>query len=497
MPWIVFLSFFILLFAPLVSPVVSYAEAPLSTSFLKRLESRVQERTLSNGMKVLFYKRDAAPVFAGYTSVRVGGVNELPGKTGASHLFEHIAFKGSKVIGTKNYQRESELLPELEFLKIKEAKGQSLSEEEALRLKEISKELEEEIWNIPEFTGLFKRWGASGMNATTAKELTNYFTSFPVSSFEHWAWAESERLLAPVTRQFFKEKDVVLEERRMRYENSPSGKLYEKLLSTSFTDHSYKHPVIGYEEDLHALVPDDVRDLHKKYYVASNMVVSVVGDLELSQALPVLEHYFGRIPNGDRPEQPDTVEPPQLQERMVKVQHDAEPVFFLGYKQPVYPDADPIAINIFLEYLFGHVEAPLYKRLVMEKKITSSIGFFDAPGDMFPNMIIIAGEPIKPYGNDDVIAEIDRGIVEYQSKLIPLEELNIIKKSMLKGALLSLKSNMGIASNLAKSEQLYGDWKASLDWYQQMIEVTQEDIQRVAKKYFVSTNRTKAVLSRR
>ncbi|MCB0319489.1 MAG: insulinase family protein [Bdellovibrionales bacterium] len=466
----------------------------LSVHSLDPLRKGVREHVLSNGLKVLFYRRAEAPIFSGIAAVRVGGVNEAVGKTGASHLFEHMAFKGSPVIGTKDYSKEVTLLRELEKLESKRQRG-ALSERDNAEIARVRSELDA-IWDVQEFTRLYRRWGAEGMNATTAKELTNYFASFPKTAFEFWCWAQSERLTRPVMRQFYKERDVVLEERRTRYENEPSGKLYEELLSHAFTVHPYRNPVIGYEEDVSQLTPDDVRDLHDKYYVASNIVIAVVGDLDFDKALPIIERYFSRIPSGRRPTPPRDVEPEQNEERVFSVDFDASPVFFMGYKKPIFPDKAEPALSVFLEYILGSRVAPLYRELVIEKKMTSSLGFFEAPGDSYPNLAVFYGEPIAPYTNDQVIAAFDEGIERLLETPISNRELKIVKRTVLKAALMGMQSNMGLADELAENEQKFGTWQASLQWYEQLLSLTTEDVMNAARKYLQRSGRTVGLLSR-
>ncbi|MCI5064423.1 insulinase family protein [bacterium] len=481
--------------------VSSHAQQPepLSLDSLAELRKGVREHVLSNGVKVLFYERDFAPIFAGVVSVRVGGIDELSGKTGASHLFEHLAFKGTPEIGTSDFERERELLRELEELKGQEVllqeQGKALSPDQQLRVTALLRELEE-IWDIAAFTSLYRKWGQSGMNATTSKELTNYFSSFPNSSFEFWCWIESQRLTRPVARQFYKERDVVLEERRARYENRPSGKLYAELLQEAFAVHPYRHPVIGYERDLRALQPSDVLDLHREYYVASNIVVSVVGDLRFEEAIPVMEKYFGRVSSGPRPKPPVAVEPPQKKERRFTVPYDAEPIVVAAYHKPIFPDPDEVALSLFLEVAFGNRIAPLYKEIVLDKKLASEVGYFDAPGDMYPNLAVLYAEPIAPHSNAKVLGVLDRALQKMLAEPLDERRLRIAKRSLLKSALVGMKSNMGLARELIDVEQKYGSWRATLQWYREMVALTPAEVREAAGRILRRDNRTVGFLER-
>ncbi|MCB0329399.1 MAG: insulinase family protein, partial [Bdellovibrionales bacterium] len=225
-------------------------------------------------------------------------------------------------------------------------------------------------------------------------------------------------------------------------------------------------------------------------------VVGIVGDLKFEEALPTIEKYFGRLPRGERPEQPSVVEPEQAGERRFSVQHDAEPLVFAGYRKPVYPDPKEPAISLFLEYAMGSRVAPLYKEIVLEKKLASSFGYFEAPSDTFPNLVIFYAEPIAPQTNESVLAAFDKSLKELLAKPVPAKQMEIIKRRMMKGALMSMKSNMGLASELAEVEQKFGSWKVTIDWYRQMLELTPEQVRAAAMEILSSERRTVGLLSR-
>ena len=246
---------------------------------------------LSNGLRVLVFPRKQAPVFSGHIWVKVGSVNETPGVTGVSHMFEHMAFKGSEVIGTKDYREEEKLLEKLDALMSGGLDGPEAMEQ----AKDLRAKLET-LWENNEFSRIYQKAGAVGLNAATGKDYTFYLVSLPSTAFELWCWMESDRLLNPVVRQFYKERAVVAEERRMRVDDNPGGMLYEALLATAFWAHPNRLPTIGWASDLHQLKADDVKKFYAKYYRPDNMVVALVGDLDAETIRPLLEKYFGRIP---------------------------------------------------------------------------------------------------------------------------------------------------------------------------------------------------------
>ena len=272
-----------------------------SAKLLDKLESQVVQKRLPNGLTVILYRRGKAPVFSASISVGVGGVDELPGHTGISHMLEHMAFKGTKTVGVRDAEREAELLEQLEQLKLKAASAPQTELPKFLKkIKKVSLELKSLV-NENELDLIFREMGAVGLNATTGKETTDYFMSLPSTAFESWCQLEADRILNPVMRQFYSERDVVMEERRMRSEDDPEGKIYEHLLGKAFTVHPYGFPVIGYEKDLLSLTAKMTADFHKKYYKAENITIAVVGDVDPERDLTMLEDYFGQIPNGGAP----------------------------------------------------------------------------------------------------------------------------------------------------------------------------------------------------
>ena len=231
----------------------------------------VEERTLSNGMKLLMLERHHSPTIAGGWVVRVGSVNERPGITGIAHLFEHMMFKGTPTIGTKDAKRDGEIIDEQESvrdaMRAEEARMRlalrrgeiddiQKPENKTARYRKLEAEfkalLEEQrkILVKNEFDRIYTTAGASGMNAFTSNDMTGYFITVPSNKLELWTWMESERLLRPVFREFYAERDVVFEERRMRTESTPLGKFQESLEALFWESHPYGWPVIGWPSDI-------------------------------------------------------------------------------------------------------------------------------------------------------------------------------------------------------------------------------------------------------
>ncbi len=476
-----------------ISLFCSTLHADEAVNTLKALASKVEEITLDNGMRVLIYRRGVAPVFAGVVVVRVGGSDEVVGHTGIAHMLEHMAFKGTPRIGTRDYAKEKDLLAELEKLAALSDGGRKLDSQEQARWDDINLQLSK-LWVNNDFINQFQSHGASGINATTDSEQTKYFVNLPKSAFEFWCYMESERLLRPVLRQFYQERDVVMEERRMRSEDSPAGKLYELLLSSIYTRHSYRNPVIGYDNDIQHLTATMVNEFRKRFYVPSNIVLSVVGDIDREHDLPLIKKYFERIPAGEHPSRPSIDEPEQRGERHIKLKADASPLLYIAYRKVQYPDPDDIAISVMSRVFAGSEISVLYKELVKKRRIAADIGMDEIPGMAYPNALLFAASPKAPYTNHDLKVAFDKVLQDFIDKGANVEDVEIAKRALKVSYLTQLNSNIHLAKDLASFESLYGDWRVVIDWFEKVSAVTVEDVNRVAKKYLVSDARTIAEL---
>lgn len=481
---ILFLSIFIL------NPLSGAAQNSASDSALADLGQRVKMQTLSNGMRVIMLKRGAAPVFSGAVVVRVGGVDEQMGETGISHMFEHMAFKGTSRLGTKDYAREKKLLAQLESIMVTLKNGAAPNEQQAKELTRINSELNQ-VWEAEAFVNEYKRNGASGMNATTESEFTKYMVSLPRAAFELWCWMESERLLDPVMRQFYKERDVVMEERRMRNDDSPEGSLYELLLGTMFTVHPYRFPVIGYKFDLTNLTATDLESFRKKFYVPSNIVLGLVGDVDMERDLAMVERYFGRMNAGPPPPRPAIVEPPQEGRREVRLEKPVNPQIGIAYRRPPYPDPDDPALGLLEEIVAGGRLSPLYRELVINKQIATSVGSHTGPGDGYPGFLMFWGELKSPHTNDEFLENFDQVINKIKKDGVSSEDMEIARRSISMNYLGQLRDNMSMALNLATVELLYPEgWRAMTHWYDLVMKVSADDVKRVAQKYLNDSTRT-------
>lgn len=471
------------------------AQGDDSASALSSMVAKVHYETLPNGVRVILYNRGTAPVFSGAVVVRVGGSDEVVGETGISHLFEHMAFKGTKAIGTKDFSREQRLLSRLEEISSESDAAQNLSPEQQEEWDDIHDELKE-IWVSDDFTRQYEQQGAVGQNATTDKEFTKYFVDLPRSAFEFWCRMEADRLIRPVMRQFYQERDVVLEERRMRFDDDPGGRLYELLLGVAYQRHPYRAPVIGYEKDIRSLTASRLEAFRKKYYVPSNIVVSVVGRITPEEDMKVIKKYFGAIPKGPTVQRDIDVEPEPSGERRVSLKMAASPQVIIAYAKPNYPDPDDPPLSVAAEILSGGKVSPLYVELVKRRQLAAAIGHEEGPGVAYPNLLMFAATVKAPHTTDALLSAFDR-VVDRFKRVGPTEEqLQIAKRSIGMEYLGHLQSSQSLALDFASSELVYGSWKASVEWYDKMTQVTVEDVKRVSRKYLVDDRRTIATIER-
>src|SRR5512147_322556 len=310
------------------------------------LADRVIEHKLANGLTVLMVERHQTPVVSINMTFGVGGVNEQVGQTGLAHLYEHMAFKGTRTIGTKDYTKEKPILDELHRIgteleerqrdlakRSPENPGDAADQATVEALQKRFKELQDQAVQYVagnEMALLYQRHGGIGLNAATGKDLTRYMISLPSNRLPLWAAIEADRMANPVLREFYKERGVVMEERRLRNDDSPNGLLFETFTSAAFRAHGYGIPTIGWGSDILSLTPAATEAFFKTYYGPNRATIALVGDLDPKEVMELIESTFGKIPPAAAPLSLVTVEPEQRGERRVEVEFDAEPMLEIG-----------------------------------------------------------------------------------------------------------------------------------------------------------------------
>ncbi|MGB5898564.1 MAG: pitrilysin family protein [Geitlerinemataceae cyanobacterium] len=476
-----------------ISPV--WAQTQPLQSYLDRAIAEVTEFTLDNGLKFIVLERHEAPVVSFITYADVGGVNEPVGQTGVAHYLEHLAFKGTQRIGTTNYEAEKPLLEQLDKLFSSIQKATEKGDEE--KVQDLQAEFdriqaEADTYAIQnQFGQIVEQSGGVGLNANTSTDATRYFYSFPANKLELWMSLESERFLEPVFREFFKEKQVILEERRLRTENSPIGKMLEVFLAAAFDVHPYKNPVIGSTEDIRNLTRQNVEDFFNTYYVPNNLTIAVVGDVDPGEVRRLAQVYFGRFPAGAEPPAVVEVEPPQTEPREVTVRFPSEPWYLEGYHVPAFNSPDRPIYDTIASILSDGRTARLYQSLVEGQQLAlTAQGFNGFPGDKYPNLMLFYALTAPGHSIDEVATALHAEIEKLTAEPVTQNELERVKKNALSGLLRSLDSNSGMASLLVEYQVKTGDWRNLFAQLQAIERVTAEDILRVSHETFTPENRT-------
>ena len=471
---------------------------------LASFEKRTTVKKLANGLTVIVCERPEAPVFSFFTYVDAGSVQDPMGKTGLAHMFEHMAFKGTDTIGTRDAAGEK-----IALQKVEDAYAAYLAERDKPvkrddeKLKQLQQAWKDAIaaadkFSAPytnEFGKIVEGEGGEGMNAFTNLDETAYHYSFPVNRLELWAYLESERFIHPVMRQFYKERNVVIEERRMRTDSNPIGRLLEQFTEEAFAAHPYHRPTIGWIADLNSFSATDAQKFFEKYYVPANMIVTVVGDLKASEAMPVIEKYFSRIPARPRPDEFTTTEPPQNSERRVVLHEQSQPLYLEGYHRPDYRSADDQVYDAIADLMSNGRTSRLYRALVRDKQIASdSAGFTGLPGNKYPHLFAFYAFPLPGHKTQEVADAIHAEIERLKKEDISDDELKMIKTRAKANLIRSLGSNEGLAFALGLNQARYDDWRELFRGVDRIEKVTKADIRRVANQTFVPGNRTVGII---
>ncbi len=466
---------------------------------LERVERQVTEFTLANGLKFVVLERHQAPVVSFMLYANVGAVDEADGKTGVAHYLEHLAFKGTQRIGTRDFQAEREILDRQDrvFDEILAAEGVG-SQGEAAELRERLEVLRREgaayvVQN--EYGQIIDQAGGVGLNATTSADATRYFYSLPSNKLELWMSLESERFLEPVFREFYEEKEVILEERRMRVDNSPIGRLVEVFLETAFEQHPYRRPVIGYADDLYGATRRDIKEFFEAYYGPSNLVAVVVGDVNPRQVQRLARTYFGRFPAQASPSPVTFTEPPQTAPRSFTLSLPSQPWYLEGYHRPSLTHPDHAIYGMIEALLTQGRTARLYQSLVEGQRLALNVGSLNGfPGDKYDNLIGFYALTAPGVAPEAIAEPLHQALTQLQTEPVPEEDLMRVKTQARATLLRQLASNSGMASLLAAYEAKTGSWRNVFTELAAIEQVTAADVQRVAQTTFRPENRTVGLL---
>ena len=477
---------------------------PVAAQDLKSFEERTTVHKLANGWTFILVERPTAPVFAFCTLADVGAAQEVPGITGLAHMFEHMAFKGGPKIGSKDWPAEEKALQAVEAAYSAYQAERLSPRPDPQKVEKLLAELrarQQEAGQYVDDDGIYDnvlaREGGTGINATTNVDETRYFYALPSNKLELFAFLESERFLHPVFREFYQERDVVQEERRMG-ENSPFGRLLDQFQAAAFEAHPYKQPVVGYMSDLQSFTATDARRFFDTYYAPSNLITAIVGDVEPAAVIPVLEKYFGRIPARPGPQPLRTVEPRQDAEKTVTLEHSAQPIYLEGYHKPANNHPDQAIYDAIDDIFSRGRTSRLYRTLVRDKKLAIEAGSFSGyPGTKYPNLWAIFAMPSFGVTNEQVQEVIHAEIARLQNEDVTDEELARFKTRKKADLLRGMRDNMTLANLLVGQQRLHGDWRELFRYLERIDKVTKADIRRVANETFTKNNRTVAMSNTR
>lgn len=476
----------------------------------------VVEHTLANGMRILMVERHDEPSVAGGWVAHVGSANEKPGMTGIAHLFEHMMFKGTPTIGTTNFDRDLSIIASQE--QVREAMRQ---EERKMRAEyrrgEVDdllkpenktpryKELEQEFQKLiadqrtvlvkNEFDRIYTTQGASRMNAFTSEDMTAYFINVPANKLELWMWMESERILRPVFREFYAERDVVFEERRMRTESTPLGRFAEQFNAMFWKSSPYAWPVVGWPSDLPAITKEQADEFYATYYSPQNISLILVGDFKAEEARKLATKYFGRIPRGPKdPPEVVTLEIDQMAEQRMYAEAEANPQVDIQWHTVGFQHKDSYPLQI-LGQLLSTRTGRLHKGLVLGKGIATST-FAGQVSQKYDGFFTAGGE-VKGDRNPE---DLERGIYDIIESLkkedVPSEELQKVKNNVTASEYRRLSSNFAVLFQLIMADG-NGDWHEVNEGGRQLQAVSSADVRRVAEKYLTRENRTVGIYVRK
>ena len=484
-------------------------------SWLAAAEKGVKPRVekLDNGLELLLIERREQPIVAGCVAYDVGSVNDPRGQSGIAHLFEHMLFKGSTIIGTTDYQAEKKLIEEQEQLREK-----MNAEMDKMRVMKrhgkISDVLDPTQWT-PEYTAMKKRFdelveterpfiknnelfnlyttnGGAGLNAGTSEDFTIYFVQLPANKIELFFWLESDRMSNGIMREFYVERDNVREERRLRTESTPTGKLNEAFEALFWQAHPYGVPVLGWASEVESISAQDVRDFYKIYYAPNNAKMVLVGDFDSDKVVDLAKQYFGRIPRGTKPPVPIiTEEPKPIAERRLDGEADTNPIVSVRFHTVAMGHTDEAALDVLAQLLSGKT-GRLYKRLVTKEE--AAIGEPSAQHSSRKYAGYVEIEATVKEGHTP--EQVEQMILEEVEKLregeISDHELQKVKNQVLAFSVQRLRSNIGLMFQLAIYDLWY-DWSYMNEAPERMLQVTVDDVHRMVKSYLDPKTRTVAI----
>ena len=475
----------------------------------------VKEHVLKNGMKILMIPKPGVPRVVCHVYFKVGSINERPGITGSAHVHEHLMFKGTEVMGVTDYAKDSAIDRKIDALmdQIYHEKYWK-TDSDAAKIAAWQKEVDElavaekafiikdDLWT------LYMKNGGTGLNASTGQETTGYYVTLPSNKIELQMLLESDRLMNARFREFYSEKDVIMEERRLS-ENRPGYFFGEQVDAAFFTASPYHWDVIGWMDDLKKMTKQDLVDFHNRYYVPNNAVAIYVGDFDPAAVIAMAEKYFGRIPKGPDLEPIRTGEPAQYSEKRLYGEGPAPTSLRMMFHTSPDGHADTAALSILASTLGsggggrgggrggGGGTGRLYKLLVRDKQLAVSASASSRP-QWYVGSFQFSATPrldkgVKP---EDLEKEIWAEVEKVKKEGLTEEEIQKAKNKGEAAFIRGLASTSGLAGRVGRTDLMRG-WRSILTDLDDLKKVTNDDIKRVAAAYFVKDNSLTAIYTRK
>lgn len=500
----------------LLAGLLLVAAVPGAAQNASRIAESTEEVVLENGMRLLLVNRPGQPTIGAGWVAHVGSANEQPGITGISHLFEHMMFKGSNRIGTADAARDQEIRDQLDAVReemfaeerrirdrVRKGEGNSVSDPELKteRLSQLEDQFtallaeQKSVLRKDEFDVIYTEQGGISMNAFTNSDMTVYFIKVPKNKLELWFWMESERLTAPVFREFYSERDVVYEERRMRTESTPTGAQNEVFNSLFWRGHPYGWPTVGWPSDISAITREQAEAFFDIYYAPNNITAALVGDFDRDEVVALAEKYFAPIPKG-RAEPPDviTLAMPLLGDFTYRAEVDAAPSALVTWHTTSFGGVDDPALQVLASVLSGKT-GRLYKRMVL--------------GDQIATSVRASADSLKYDGTFDVTAQGKKGITPDQLREVLLEEVEKIKAEGITELEMQKVRNQLSAEKFRRLDDafflmiqlLYYDglsnWRDMDTYFERVLAVTRDEVQAAANQYLVADSRASRLYTRK
>jgi predicted Zn-dependent peptidase len=464
----------------LMCPVALFAEKLID----------VKEHVLDNGLKVLIVEDHNTPLVVCRLYYKVGSVHETTGKTGLSHMLEHMMFKGTERIGVTDFKKEQGFIKTIDSLFA--LSDLALENGDTVLMKKHKQEAmavvekQRKHINNNELWSLYQKAGGTALNAYTSSIITAYIVTLPANKLELFMWLESDRMANPVMREFYTERDVVMEERRLRYENSPHGRYYETLRSMIYETHPYRIPTIGYMSDLRHLSREDAFLHFKTYYVPNNAILVFVGDVREKQAMPLVKRYFGPIPRGKKEIRPVfTRDPEPVGLKRLVVKKDVAPVLDMFFKTPGIHNHDIYTLDIIEGVLSGQ-SGRLYKILVKDKNLATAVSA-GSYISKYTSYFKVHADLRKGVSHKAVEKLIIKELEKLKKDQISLREIEKVKNNVTASEVNGLRSNERLADRLAFFEVM-DSWQLINRIADEVKKVNRTQVREIAGKYFTENN---------